>query len=156
VLKKAIKEEMKVAFDHIDANSLDVWKVSVPSDRNLKANLDNLRSSLVVDDGSPHVPTQPPNEELRSLLPLRTLLEIFPQPPTEKHVHIIIQPPTRSVRSQDDLEEKEDIIAVLRTSAFLTLIRLVIRSYIFQGMKRLSRKAGMQRPRQRLLSRNNT
>lgn len=155
-LKEVIKDKKNQTFGKSDADDLVLWKVSVLSDRNLKANLDNLRSSLVVDDGSSHVPTQPPNEELRSLLPMRTLLEIFPEPPTEKHVHIIIQPPTRSVRSQDNLEEKEDIIAALRTSALLTLIRLVIRFHIFQGAKRLSRKAGMQRPHQRLLSRNNT
>lgn len=32
VLKKAIKEEMKPAFDHITTNSLEIWNVSIPID----------------------------------------------------------------------------------------------------------------------------
>jgi Crinkler effector protein N-terminal domain len=44
-LKKAIKEEKKVAFDRINANSLDVWNVSIPidEDANLEAQVKNLR-----------------------------------------------------------------------------------------------------------------
>ncbi len=44
-LKKAIKEENKRAFDHIDAHSLDVWKVSIPidEDTNLQAKVNDLR-----------------------------------------------------------------------------------------------------------------
>jgi hypothetical protein len=36
---------MKVAFDHIDANSLDVWNVSIPidEDANLEAQVKALR-----------------------------------------------------------------------------------------------------------------
>jgi hypothetical protein len=29
-LKKAIKEEKKVAFEHVDADTLKLWKVSTP------------------------------------------------------------------------------------------------------------------------------
>ena len=44
-LKKAIKEENKRAFDHIDAHSLDVWNVSIPVDEhtNLQAKVKDLR-----------------------------------------------------------------------------------------------------------------
>ena len=44
-LKKAIKEEMKPAFDNITANSLEVWNVSIPIDEdvNLEAQVKNLR-----------------------------------------------------------------------------------------------------------------
>ena len=44
-LKKAIKEEVKPAFDHITANSLDIWNVSIPihEDTNLQAKVNGLR-----------------------------------------------------------------------------------------------------------------
>ena len=43
-LKKAIKEE-KRAFDHIDADSLDVWNVSIPVDEhtNVQSQVKNLK-----------------------------------------------------------------------------------------------------------------
>ena len=44
-LKKAIKEEKKPAFDHITADSLEVWNVSIPinEDTNVEAQVKNLR-----------------------------------------------------------------------------------------------------------------
>src|SRR5260221_1901536 len=61
-LKKAIKEEMKPAFDQIDADSLDVWNVSIPidEDTNLKAQVKGLRLHAK-----------------KSLLPVRPLSGIF-------------------------------------------------------------------------------
>ncbi len=43
-LKEAIKEKMKPAFDHITANSLDVWNVSIPidEDTNLQAQVKGI------------------------------------------------------------------------------------------------------------------
>jgi hypothetical protein len=38
-LKKAIKEEKKVTLEHIDADALKLWKVSIPVDAEYKENV---------------------------------------------------------------------------------------------------------------------
>lgn len=137
-LKKVIKAEQPVTFQHVDSRSLVLRKVSLPMNESLEENLNNL--SLVVDDGSPQVPTQLPNEELRSSM--RILSEIFPGQPIEDHVHIVIQlRQTRSPLTQADLEEKVDIIAALKTGAFLTWFNSCPLLNIVQGANRLSRIA---------------
>ena len=47
-LRKAVKEETKPKFDDIPANSLVLWKVSVPITKNLKNEVEALK--LVDDD----------------------------------------------------------------------------------------------------------
>jgi len=41
-LKEMIKEEKKVAFGSVDADTLDLWNVSLPYDDSLEENLTNL------------------------------------------------------------------------------------------------------------------
>ena len=41
-LKEAIKEKKKLAFEHVDAHALDLWKVSIPFDEDFEQNLDAL------------------------------------------------------------------------------------------------------------------
>jgi hypothetical protein len=41
-LKKVIKEEKKVAFEHVDADLLQLWKVSMEADDRLKENVEKL------------------------------------------------------------------------------------------------------------------
>ena len=41
-LKKAIKDENEHLFQHVDAKTLVLWKVSLPVDESLKENLINL------------------------------------------------------------------------------------------------------------------
>ena len=74
-LKKAIKEENPQAFHNIDARSLAVWKVSIPVDRGLQESLANLD---LTDE--------------TSLSPVDDLLEVFPDLPPRKHLHIIVKP----------------------------------------------------------------
>src|ERR1700733_5880108 len=71
-LKKAIKEEKKVAFDRIDADSLDVWNVSIPidGDMNLEAQVKDLRL-----------------HEKKSLLPVQPLSSIF-RNVVEQYLHV--------------------------------------------------------------------
>ena len=77
-LKKAIKEEKKKAFDHIDANSLDVWNVSIPidEDANLVAQVKNLKVL-----------------ETKSLLPVQLLSGIF-RNVVGQHLHVIVRAST--------------------------------------------------------------
>ena len=73
-LKNAIKEEMKPAFDHITANSLDVWNVSIPIDRdtNIEEQVENLKVL-----------------QTKCLLPVELLSNIF-RNVVEKYLHVIV------------------------------------------------------------------
>ena len=73
-LKKTIKVEEQLAFQHVDADALVLWKVSIPVDDSLEDTLPNL-----VDD--------------ESLSPVEALSEVFPAPPIRKHLHIVVKPP---------------------------------------------------------------
>src|SRR5258708_3115374 len=75
-LKKAIKEEKKPEFDHVAADSLDLWKVSIPDDRNLKENI----GKLDFDDEQP-------------LSPMAKLSKVFADAPEEMHLHIVVRVP---------------------------------------------------------------
>jgi len=75
-LKKAIKNEKKPAFDHVPADALVLWNVSVPVDRSLKENINNFFLA---------------NEE--SLSPVQELSEIFSDALTRKHLHVIVKSP---------------------------------------------------------------
>jgi hypothetical protein len=74
-LKEAIKEKKKSAFDHIDADSLDVWNVSIPIDEdpNLEAQVKNMGL-----------------HEKNSLLPVKPLSGIF-QNVVQQHLHVIVR-----------------------------------------------------------------
>ena len=67
-----------MAFDRIDANSLDVWNVSIPIDRD--ANIDGQVKDLKV-------------LETESLLPVTPLSDIF-QNAVEKYLHVIVRAST--------------------------------------------------------------
>ena len=71
-LKKAIKKEKSPIFDDITADSLRLWKASVPITRDLKKDVD--APNLLNDDS----------------LPYGILSEIFLSDLEKKSVHIII------------------------------------------------------------------
>ena len=75
-LKKAIKEEKKHAFQHVDADILNLWKISIPADGNLKKNLDNLELGYGA-----------------SLLPVEELQKVFSVECAKERVHIVIKVP---------------------------------------------------------------
>jgi hypothetical protein len=72
-LKDAIKEKKKPVLDHIPADSLRLWRCSIPVDRDLQKRL----ASLDLADES-------------QLSSVDDLLEIFPELPPRKHLHIIV------------------------------------------------------------------
>jgi hypothetical protein len=41
-LRKAIKDEKKPALDHVPADTLVLWKVSIPVDKSFKANISKM------------------------------------------------------------------------------------------------------------------
>jgi hypothetical protein len=72
-LKKTIKDEKKPAFDHVPADTLVLWKVSIPVGGNFNQNLSELD---FVDE--------------QSLSPVDELSEVFAESPAPKHVHVIV------------------------------------------------------------------
>ncbi|KAG2039316.1 hypothetical protein BDR03DRAFT_259861 [Suillus americanus] len=72
-LKDLIKDKTKRQFDLVDAKSLELWKVDLPVDVTIERN-------LALD------PT-------KSLSPVDEMVEIFPNAPPRKRLHIIIQYP---------------------------------------------------------------
>jgi hypothetical protein len=75
-LKKLIKEAKKPAFDHVTADSLRLWNVSIPVDDDFKENVGKFELS---DEGV--------------LSPVDVLSEVFSVAPVPKRVHIIVLPP---------------------------------------------------------------
>jgi len=80
-LKEAIKEKKKPAFDHITADSLGVWKVSIPIDED--ANLEEQVKKLRLQDKKP--------------LWVLKGLKIFDDPDQEA-LHVVVKAPPISER----------------------------------------------------------
>jgi hypothetical protein len=76
-LRKAIKDEKEHAFQHVDADNLILWKVSIPVNRSLTENLSTLD---FVDEGS--------------LLPVKRLSGVFSDQPEDEHLHIVVRVPS--------------------------------------------------------------
>jgi hypothetical protein len=70
-LKKAIKDEKMVALQHIDADALTLWKVSIPVD-------DGFEEKVKLQD---------------ELLPVKRLSRLFPNQPDDQDLHIVVQFP---------------------------------------------------------------
>ena len=75
-LKEEIWKKKKPAFDHVPADTLVIWKVSIPIDDDLDP-LDTLNLS----------------EEQKLRRPATRLLKVFPHPLEEELIHIIVQSP---------------------------------------------------------------
>jgi Crinkler effector protein N-terminal domain len=73
VLRKAIKDEKKITFQHVDADALVLRKVYLPIDNHLKENVENA--------------------VYESLSPVDELSDIFPDPLAKKHLHIVVKAP---------------------------------------------------------------
>ena len=78
-LRKLIKEENTPAFDHVPANTLILWKVSILVNWSLTQNLSNR----TFGDES-------------SLLPVDELSEVFSDSPARRHLHIVVSAPPAS------------------------------------------------------------
>lgn len=75
LLKEAIKNKKRKAFQNIDADDLELWSVSIPRRTISEARLHELTTSL------------------ESLDPLEELGRLFPDTPPKDLLHIIVQPP---------------------------------------------------------------
>ncbi|KAJ4000617.1 hypothetical protein F5050DRAFT_1562559 [Lentinula boryana] len=74
-LKEKIKQKAQHTFEHVDAHTLDLWNVSVPFEGLSDTHLHDLQPA-------------------RAPLPaVKRLSGLFPNPPPEEHLHIIVRPP---------------------------------------------------------------
>ena len=78
-LRDAIKDKKRPAFDHVPADTLVLWKVSILVNRSLTQNLSNR----TLGDES-------------SLLPVDELSEVFLNSPAQRHLHIVVSAPPAS------------------------------------------------------------
>ena len=72
-LKETVKDNQRHVFQHVDAERLALWKISIPGDRNLEEKINNL--DLANKEPLPHV---------------LKLSKVFPDLPEEEHLHIIV------------------------------------------------------------------
>ncbi|KAF8316713.1 uncharacterized protein EI90DRAFT_2944264, partial [Cantharellus anzutake] len=73
ILKEAIKDKKQVAFQHVDANDLALWKVSIPVDDSFDANVERENKQVLVS--------------------VKRLSHLFPHQPDDQNLHIIIRSP---------------------------------------------------------------
>ena len=78
-LRDAIKDKKRPTFDHVPADTLVLWKVSILVNRSLTENLSNRTLG---------------NES--SLLPMDELSEVFSDSPAQRHLHIVVSAPPAS------------------------------------------------------------
>jgi hypothetical protein len=74
-LRKAIKEEKQIMFQHVDADALELWAVAFPVDDSLEARL----AELVAEE--------------KLLAPVDKLLDIFSVVPEARSLHILVRSP---------------------------------------------------------------
>ncbi len=75
-LNDAIKDKMRPAFDHIPADALILWKVSVPVDDDFEENLAKLNL-----------------DSKHSLWPVVKLSSLFADQPVDDHLNIVVKAP---------------------------------------------------------------
>ena len=80
ILKKAIKEEKTPQLDHLPADALTLWKVSIPVEE-IDTRLRYFQPRDDLDNG------------VYQLSPMDELSDIFQDKPPRKHIHIVVQPP---------------------------------------------------------------
>jgi hypothetical protein len=79
-LKEAIKDKKQVALEHVDADALQLWNVSI-----------------VVDDGFKENVSRVELKDEEELSPVDALSDVFLEAPARKHLHVIVScPPPNS------------------------------------------------------------
>jgi Crinkler effector protein N-terminal domain len=79
ILRDVIKDKNQQTFRQVDANNLQLFKVSIPIDSELDGTLAKFK---------PHNP----DNNVHELSPVDDLSQIFSDHPVRKHLHIIVQP----------------------------------------------------------------
>ena len=87
-LKDAIKEKKKPIFNHVPADALDIFRVSIPVDEELDAALQSFRLEHDPQNGVHHLS-----------VPVKRLKGVFGGP-IEEHIHVLVKrPPAGELRT---------------------------------------------------------
>ncbi|KAG1894257.1 uncharacterized protein F5891DRAFT_985144 [Suillus fuscotomentosus] len=101
-LKEVIKDKKRPEFDHVATHRLELWKVDLPIDEMIEHNLNNLTL-----------------DPMKSLSPVDEMVEIFPDAPPRKYLHIIIQcPPAIDVERTKTVSDLKNVIKVAKKPEF--------------------------------------
>ncbi|KAG9312767.1 hypothetical protein JVU11DRAFT_7204 [Chiua virens] len=131
-LKKAIKSEKPVDFGAVDAEKLDLCKISLPYDNHLSQALKELAS-----------------DRTTLLTPMAVLSGIFGEAPPPKHVHVIIEPPHVSASSLQ-ANESDDALTLL-VQSFIRTTTITSRSLTPSQTAKSSEYAKFQSEDRRIL-----
>jgi hypothetical protein len=93
-LKDAIKEKKQHTFQHVDADALVLWRVSVPDNQDLVETLGDL-----VDE--------------ESLSPVHGLSKVFSNRPKEEYLHIVVKGP--SIEAIEPGEANDKLVAMVNS-----------------------------------------
>jgi hypothetical protein len=93
-LKKAIKEENPVAFQHVDAVAIDLWQVSVRCLDASRSTPDLWQVDVPADDSAL---SKISLDGVKPLLSVKRLSGLFEPDPADENVHIVIQRPPNGV-----------------------------------------------------------
>ena len=88
-LKDIIRDKGFIRFRDVEAQMLSLYKVSLADDEDLEQALEGL--------------TLGPHGRLRPMEPLSL---VFPTPPPERHVHIVVTTPTGESRRRSQLHDR--------------------------------------------------
>ncbi|KIM72350.1 hypothetical protein PILCRDRAFT_93498 [Piloderma croceum F 1598] len=115
-LKKAIKGEKMHAFDGIDADLLDLWKVEIDLKKDQKL-LKTIKVDSDIQGGEELEPEQLGELNLtedESLLPVEKLFKVFVDAPAEGHLHIVVRRPPPAVQGvffRSELQNPRRLVA---------------------------------------------
>jgi Crinkler effector protein N-terminal domain len=79
-LKEVVKDKKKQTFRDVDANDLQLFKISIPIDNELDEILAHFQ------------PLHDPDNNVHKLSPVRRLSQAFLDPLVDGYLHIIVQP----------------------------------------------------------------
>ncbi|KAG2052597.1 hypothetical protein BDR06DRAFT_972977 [Suillus hirtellus] len=101
-LKEVIKDKKRPEFDHVATDCLELWKVDLPIDEMIEHNLNNLTL-----------------DPMKSLPPVDEIIEIFPDTPLRKYLHIIVQClPAVDIEWMKTVSDLKNVIKVTKKPEF--------------------------------------
>ena len=81
-LRDIIKEKKTIDFCNVDADGLVLWRVNVPADDDSA-----LRALVLVEDET---------RGITMMQPTWDIIDVFPSQPPKRHIHVIIEVPSRT------------------------------------------------------------
>ena len=97
-LKKAIKEENSIAFQHVDAVAIDLWQVSVHCFDVSRSTPELWQVDVLADDSLQEAVRDLSLDDVKPLSSVKRLSGLYKEAlPADDHVHIVIRRPPNGV-----------------------------------------------------------